>query len=100
MVISQELYIFLVTSSIIGLTFACISIILASYAAIQVVGMRNSTHQIQYVPVDEEIEAANKEYWATDSSVLEKEQNLYNEQLKDDMPEFALDEEDKKTFSF
>ena len=100
MLISNELYIFLVSSSIIGLTIACISAIVACLALCKIIGLEKSTHQVQFVPIDDEIKEANEEWRATSSTVLSEEQRLYNEQLTDEMPEFALSDEDKKTFSF
>ena len=101
MVISQELYIFLVTSSIIGLTFAIFSAILASYAAIKVVAMEKSTHQVQYI--DPEIDRLNKEFmdeWATSDETIKKQDKLFAEDLEDQMPEFSPSDDDKEVFSF
>ena len=107
MLISQGLYIFLVSSSIIGLTIACISCIVGGLALCKIIGLEKSTHQIQYVPVDEEIERANAEYlssmnddWATPSSVFEKDEKIYKKQMEELMPDFMPDEEEKKTRSF
>lgn len=100
MLISGEMAIIVISASIIGLTIACISCILACLALSKIIGLEKSTHQIQYVPVDEEIEQANDEWRATSSETLNDQDKLYRQQIEDEMPEFALDEEDKKTFSF
>jgi hypothetical protein len=87
--------------SLVGLTIAVISAIIASYAAIQIIGLKNSTHQIEYV--DPEIEKANKEFideWATSQESITKQEKMFGEDLKDTMPEFAAEDEDKEIFSF
>jgi hypothetical protein len=98
--ISHDLATIVLSFSIIGLTIACISCIVGCLALCKIIGLEKSTHQVQFVPIDEEINKANEEFRATPSSVLAEEQKLYNQQLEDEMPEFALSEEDKKTFSF
>ena len=99
--ISQDLSIIVLVMSIIGLTIACISAILAAFALIKVIAMEKSTHTIQYV--DPEIEKANKEFldeWATPDSALEEQDKLYKEDLEELMPEFATSKEDKEIYSF
>jgi F0F1-type ATP synthase membrane subunit b/b' len=71
-------------------------------ALIKIMALEKSTHSIQYVPVDEEIDKANEEYmkqWATDDAAIAKERKLYQEELADEMPEFALNDNDKEVFS-
>jgi len=104
MLISQEFSIIILSASIIGLTIACVSIILASYAAIKVVAMEKSTHTIQYV--DPTIDKENEEFmksatdWATSDEALEKQEELYREDLEDEMPFFAPTDSDKEKISF
>jgi hypothetical protein len=100
MLISGNLAILIISASIIGLTIACVSFIVATLSLCRIIGLEKSTHQIQYVPVDEEIEKANEEWRATESTTFEEQEKLYKQQLEDELPEFALNDEDKKTFSF
>lgn len=72
------------------------------YAMIKIIAVESSTHTVQMVPVDEEIDRANQEFvknWATSEEAIKKENKAYQEELEEVMPEFALDDEDKKTFS-
>lgn len=92
---------------IISSFFAVIGFILGLIAVIKVLALEKSTHQIQYVPVDEEIERANEEYlaqtdqWATPSQIYETDDKKYKEELEGfGMTDFIPDEDDKKTRSF
>jgi len=101
MLISQELYIFLMCSSILSLTISIITSIVAITFAIKVVGMEKSTHSIQYV--DPEIDKENKEFmenWATTDDSITKQNKLHAEDLEDDMEIFSENEDDKKRYSF
>jgi hypothetical protein len=103
MLISQELYIFLCISSILGLTLGLISTIIGSIALIRVIASEKSTHTVHYAPIDEEIDRANKEYmenWATKESAIAKDQKQFKEDLENEMPDFFPDEEDSKIHSF
>lgn len=103
MLISQELYIFLCVSSILGLTFGLISTIIGSIALVRVIAAEKSTHTVTYAPIDEEIDKANSEYlekWATRDSVIAKDQKDYKEDLEEDMPDFYETEDDTKIHSF
>jgi len=89
--------------SIIGLTIACLSVIIGSYAAIKVVAIEKSTHSVTYMPIDPEIDKANKEYvdqWATQDEEIEKQNKLFSKDLKEVMPELAPTDDDKKRFIF
>ena len=100
--ISQELSIFIVSASIIGLTIALLALILASYAAIKVVGMEKSTHTVQYV--DPSIEQANKEFmetmdeWATTEESLDAQNEMTKAEIADDLEFFS--EKGSEKFSF
>jgi len=79
-------------------------------ALIEVKALQNSTHQIQYVPVDDQIDKENERYlkevqdkkndWATSSDSLETQQKMYKEDIEEELPEFALDDDDKEIFSY
>jgi hypothetical protein len=88
--------------SIVSIILLPVCILLVCVCIIKVYALEKSTHSVQYIPVDEEIDKANQEYmqkWATSEEAINKEQKLYREELKDEMPEFSLDDEDKEIFS-
>lgn len=72
-----------------------------------VIAKEKSTHTVQMVPVDAEIDRANEEFlkanrkssWASSESAIIKENKLYQEEIAAEMPEFALTDEDKEIFS-
>lgn len=85
-----------------ALIFGVLSFVFASVALIKIIAMEKSTHTVQMVPVDEEIDKANKEYmkkWASSEEAIAKQNKLYKEDVEEAMPEFALDDEDKEIFS-
>lgn len=83
--------------------FACFLASFALYygirAYIEVSALKQSTHTITYAPVDKEIDEANK-LWATQQEQLKTQMKVYQEDIEEEMPEFALDDEDRKVFSF
>lgn len=64
-----------------------------------IMALEKSTHTITYAPVDKEIEEANKE-WVTKQESLDKQNTLFKEDIEDNMPEFASNEDDNKIYSF
>lgn len=85
-----------------ALIFAVLGFIFASVALIKIIAMEKSTHTVQMVPVDEEIDKANQEFmkkWASSEEAIAKQNKLYKEDVEEAMPEFALDDEDKEIFS-
>lgn len=80
-----------------------LGLIMSIYAIIEVKALQRSTHSVQYMPIDPEIDKENSEYtnkWATSEASLREQDKLYNEDLEAQMPSFLPDEEDKKTYSF
>jgi len=103
MLISQEMYIFLTVASILGLLFGVIGTIIGVSAMIRTIAAEKSTHNVTYMPIDEEIDKSNKEFvdnWATDQTTLVKQQELFKEDLEEEMPDFFPTEEDNKVTSF
>ena len=87
---------------IASLFLGVISLLLAVVALIKIIAAEKATHTVQMVPVDEEIDRANQDFinnWATSEEAIKRERKLYQEELEEDMPEFALNDEDKETFS-
>lgn len=85
-----------------ALIFAVLGFIFASVALIKIIAMEKSTHTVQMVPMDEEIDKANQEFmkkWASSEEAIAKQNKLYKEDVEEAMPEFALDDEDKEIFS-
>lgn len=113
--ISNELYIFLCISSILGLLLGFISVIIASYAAIKVTAMEKSTHTMTYIdPLKDEPDTEDKQShtaqqsekdpftpdWATSGEFLEKDTEKFREQLREEMPQFHETDEERKVYSF
>jgi F0F1-type ATP synthase membrane subunit b/b' len=87
---------------IASLIIGSLALILSAVSLIMIIAREKSTHTVQLMPVDEEIDRANKEYmskWATSEEAIKKEQNLYKEEVEEQMPEFSLTDEDKEVFS-
>lgn len=84
---------------VIALTIlTTVSLIFSMASLIKVIAMEKSTHSVQFMPIDEEIDKANKD-WASSEEAIKKQQKMYQEEIEDEMPEFALTDEDKETFS-
>ena len=91
----------------LGLLIACaiistLALLFSSVSVILLIAREKSTHTVHMVPIDEEIERANKEYlkkWSTSEEAINKQNKLFQEDVEKEMPEFALDEEDKEIFS-
>lgn len=93
----------LIILAICGFVFGIIGLCVALIAVVKVIAMEKSTHSIQYMPVDPQIDKENQAFidqWATSDESLEKQNKLFRKDLEEEMPEFALDEEDRKRFSF
>ena len=86
------------TIALTGLIFAVLGFILATICLIKVIAMEKATHSVQYVPLDDEFEEANKK-WASSDEAIRKQNKMYAEEVEEKMPEFALDDEDKEIFS-
>lgn len=105
MSISIELYITLLTCSFLGGLLSIGAVILSCVSYINVIGLKNSTHSVQYMPINPEIDQENeaflkKENWATSQEAIIKEESLYKEELAANMPQFSIDEEDREILSF
>ena len=91
----------------LGLLIACgvisaLSLLSSSVAMIMMVAREKATHTVQLVPVDEEVERANEEYmkqWSTSTDAIFRQNKMHQDNTEENMPEFALDDEDKEIFS-
>jgi len=101
--ISLDYQILLTICSLLSIAFSLILIITSIYAAVKVTAMEKSTHQVTYMPIDEQIDKENQDFmkqWATDDDSLQTQQKVFKEDLEDLMPEFAPEDDDKKIHSF
>jgi uncharacterized protein YqhQ len=94
-----------------SLLLAVLGIGLAVYSLIEVKSLQRSTHQVQFMPVDEAIDRENQDFinslqtrdmepevshrdmWATTDESLKKQNELYRDDLERTMPEFVDDDE-------
>jgi hypothetical protein len=98
---------FLVFMSLMAFT----AFIMALIAYIELRSFNKSTHQIQYMPIDEQVDKENQEYlkklgsdpfsdesWATSDASIEKQNKLYKEDLEEALPEFSEGKPEKYSF--
>jgi hypothetical protein len=92
-----------------GLIIASIGTIIGTLAFIEVKSIQRSTHQIQYMPVDDAIDKENEAFlktvnsddsWATSPDSIKKQETLYKEELESEMPNFVSTDEDQEIISF
>lgn len=91
-----------ILSGFLGLILGALGLIIGCIALSKAVGIEKSTHTVQMMPVDPEIDAHNKkimEQWATKEEAIAKQEKLFKEELEDKMPEFYPEDEDKEVFS-
>lgn len=100
----EQIYVIL---AVIGMFFGVLGTLLGTYLLIEVKSMQRSTHQIQYMPVDDAIDKENEEYlkslntdWATSEESLDNQRKLFREDIEESMPEFAPNEDDKETYAY
>jgi hypothetical protein len=101
--ISTHYFYLLLSLTLLSLIIAIIGTIIGLVALVKTIAAEKSTHTITYKPVDDEIEKANSEYlknWATKDSTIAKDQEMFEEDLENEMPDFFPDEDDKKVHSF
>ena len=99
----------------IGTILASLGLLVACLAYIKAQAIESSTHSVQYMPIDPAVDAANEAFlnsknkdqdgdtgnsWATSPDSLRKQREMFNEDLEDNMPEFATTDEDKEIISF
>lgn len=89
---------------VIGLSIvlSVLALIFSISSLIKSIGAEKSTHSVQYIPIDEEVDKENQEYvkeWATSDKAIKQEKKFYQEELEDEMPFFASTKEDKEIFS-
>ena len=107
----QIITIFLLT---VACTLSVIGVTCGIMALIKVIAMEKSTHTMQYVSPDEQLNFTQEENtakwdldsngepeWATTSATIAEQNKKYQEELKDQGFDFFLPEDDdKKKYSF
>jgi hypothetical protein len=95
---------FLIIISTLGLIFGLLGTIMGLVALVKTIAAEKSTHSVQYMPIDEEIDKENNDYlnqsWATKESAIAKDQEEFRQSLEDDMPDFYPDDDDRKVHSY
>jgi hypothetical protein len=72
-------------------------------ALIEVKALQKSTHNVSYMPIDPKMDEANEEFmdeWATSEKALKEQSDMFKDDLDDEMPMLAPQDEDKKKYSF
>lgn len=93
----------LIIISSLAFTLSCISTIIGLVALVKVLAAEKSTHTMTYMPVDPSIEEENEKVmknWATKESVIAKDQELFQEDLESEMPDFFPDEDERRITSY
>jgi hypothetical protein len=91
--------------AIASFIIAVIGCVFAFIACYKIIGVEKSTHTVQMMPVEDSVKdpfssGFNNFMDDTLSPKLEKDHKLYREQIKEEMPQFAPDEEDEKIISW
>jgi len=73
---------------------AVLALVLTIKNTIEIKAMQKSTHTIQYV--DSDLDKLNEEYLKQQSDAVEKYNKEYSNELKEEMPAFASEDDDKK----
>lgn len=79
-----------------------IALAFSMIAVIMLIAREKATHTVQMVPVDEEIDRANEEYlkkWSSSEEAINKYNKAHKEELEEEFPELAIDEEELEKFS-
>lgn len=99
----QSTDVFVILLITLGGIFGFVGFILGLMAVIDVKALQKSTHSVQYMPIDPQIDQENQAFsegWGTSPETIAEQEKLYQEDLKETMPSFVPDEDDKKTYSF
>lgn len=98
---SQELMILTISLTVISGVLSLVALILGALALTKTIGLEKSTHTVQMMPIDPEIDKINNKYveeWATKEESISEQEKLFREDLEEKMPEFL--EEDKEIISW
>ena len=100
--ISQDLLTIYSVIALLSGIFSVICLSVSIFALVKVYAMEKSTHNVTFMPIDEEVDKQNQEYmkWATQDESLKEQSKYFKEDLEDSMPEFMPNDDDKKIHSF
>lgn len=99
--LSLELYIILLVACSISSLLSMVTLVIASLALAKVIGVEKSTHSVQMIPVDPDIDAHNQRMmsdWAMKEENIDKQDKMFKEDLEEQLPEFY--EEEKEVYSY
>lgn len=90
---------------IAALILSVIALVFGFIACYKIIGMEKSTHNIQYMPVEDAVknpfEGGFESFLGGDlDKKLERDNKLYKEEIEELMPQFAPSDEDKKIISW
>lgn len=91
--------------AIASLIIGIVSLVFGFIACYKIIGVEKSTHTVQYMPVEDAVKDPFKSgfdsFMGDDlESKLQKDNELFREELEEIMPQFAPSEEDKKIISW
>lgn len=89
----------LIVVSLLALIMSIIATLVGAIALIKCIAVEKSTHTVTFQPLDEGLKRGMEE-WGTSEEVLNKQQKLYKEDVENNLPEFASNEDDEKIHSF
>ena len=96
----------LIIVSSVSFIFSFITVGFSITALIEVKAMQKSTHAVEYVPIDPEIDKENDAYlsqdknaWASSDKAIKKQNEMFKDDLEEKLPEFVLSDEDKEIYS-
>ena len=88
--------------NLVAIILSSLSLIIGTIALAKIIGLNSSTHSVQLMPVDPEIDKINQQYtkeWATSDKAIKEEMNMYKEDIEDNMNQFSETKLDKEIFS-
>lgn len=100
MILPESTVVALCTLAVITLGISILCVAVGVWALIELRSFNKSTHQVQYMPIDPDIDKENEKLlneWATSEKSIEKQNKLFKEDLEETMPEF-LDDDERYTF--
>ena len=93
--------------AVASLIIAVIGCVFAFIACYKIIGVEKSTHTVQMMPVEDSINTKDPFSSGFDAFMedglaekIAKDHKMYREQIKEEMPQFAPDEEDEKIISW
>lgn len=100
----MTLEVVLIIISSLSFIFSFITVGFSIKAIIEVKALQKSTHSLEYVPVDPNIDRENEDFlrkdkWASSDKAINDQNEMFKEDLEEKLPEFVVPEEEKEIFS-